>query len=147
MNAPTVINPKVRKVLPLCGSPLDAEVLAACRRIGAILAKDGLSYVDLAGVLPVEGTAPSHPTWNEEAWRTAARPPARPRPCRAYTPRQEQEHRARVRFCQNYPGRLTEWERGFVASVARLHGNLSIRQGDRLAVIVDLIERKGRCPC
>ncbi|MCJ2012671.1 hypothetical protein [Methylobacterium sp. J-076] len=72
------------------------------------------------------------PPFDTYAWR------------RAYTPRQEQEHRAHVRFCQNRAHRLTEWERGFIGNVARLHGNLSIRQGDRLAAIVDRIGRETR---
>jgi hypothetical protein len=66
---------------------------------------------------------------------------------RAYTPRQEQEHRARVRFCQNRAHRLTEWDRKFVGDVARLHGNLSICQGDRLAGLVDRLDREGRHAC
>ncbi|PJI54225.1 hypothetical protein CTI14_18085, partial [Methylobacterium radiotolerans] len=56
---------------------------------------------------------------------------------RAYTPRQEAQHRDRVRFCQSRPWQLTAWERSFVTGIARLHGNLSIRQGDRLAALTD----------
>src|SRR5207245_2959857 len=66
---------------------------------------------------------------------------------RAYTSKQEREHRARVWFCQNRPWQLTPWERGFVDSFAGLHGNLTIRQGDCLAVIVDRIEREARHAC
>ncbi|WP_267359515.1 MULTISPECIES: hypothetical protein [unclassified Methylobacterium] len=66
---------------------------------------------------------------------------------RAYTPRQDSENRARVRFCQDRAWRLNEWERGFLNNVARLHGNLTIRQGDRLAVLTDRLEMEGRSAC
>ncbi len=63
---------------------------------------------------------------------------------RAYTPAQESEHRARVRFCQSRPWRLTPWEREFLDNLARLHGNLSIRQGDRLAALTDRLDQEAR---
>ncbi|WP_143012340.1 hypothetical protein [Methylobacterium phyllostachyos] len=63
---------------------------------------------------------------------------------RAYTPRQEAQHRARIAFCQSCLWRLTPWERGFIGSIARLHGNLSIRQGDRLAALTDRLEWEPR---
>ncbi|MCJ2065749.1 hypothetical protein MKK63_24035 [Methylobacterium sp. J-088] len=66
---------------------------------------------------------------------------------RAFTPKQENEHRARVRFCQDRAWRLTEWERGFLNNVARLHGNLSIKQADRLAAMTDRLDMEVRQPC
>ncbi|KQS75461.1 hypothetical protein ASG32_27240 [Methylobacterium sp. Leaf361] len=66
---------------------------------------------------------------------------------RAYTPRQEAQHRARAAFCLSPSWRLTSWERAFVNNVSQLHGNLSIRQGDHLARIVDRLEWEGRRAC
>lgn len=126
---------KVVRLLPLLGSNMDHEALAAARAIGRILDGSGLGFTDLAAAIPaaetvdnVRGFEPR--PFDAYAWK------------RAYTPRQEQEHRARVRFCESRPGRLSAWERSFVANIARLHGNLSIKQGDRLAVIVDRIEKE-----
>lgn len=133
------IPPKVAKLLPMLGSATDHEALAAARAIGRILTGSGLGFTDLAAAIPAESfnfdnvqvECPGPRPFDAYAWK------------RAYTPRQEAEHRARVRFCLERPSRLTEWERRFVASVARLHGNLSIRQGDSLARIVDRIGREG----
>ncbi|MDN3570254.1 hypothetical protein, partial [Methylobacterium longum] len=66
---------------------------------------------------------------------------------RAFTPHQEQQHRAHVRFCQDRAWRLTEWERGFLNSVSRLHGNLTIKQADRLAAMTDRLDMEARRPC
>lgn len=134
------IPPKVAKLLPMLGSATDHEALAAVRAIGRVLDGSGLGFADLAAAIPAEAFKSDNVTlerpgprpFDAYAWK------------RAYTPKQEREHRRRVEFCQNRPSRLTEWERGFVASVARLHGNLSIKQGDRLAVIVDRIEKEAR---
>jgi hypothetical protein len=49
-----------------------------------------------------------------------------------------------VRFCQGQAWRLTAWEREFVNNVARLHGNLSIKQGDRLAAMTDRLDMEAR---
>ncbi|WP_243984178.1 hypothetical protein [Methylobacterium sp. E-046] len=66
---------------------------------------------------------------------------------RAFTPQQESENRSRVRFCQDRAWRLTEWERGFLNNVARLRGNLSIRQADRLAEMTDRLDMEVRRAC
>jgi hypothetical protein len=139
---PRPIPSKVARLIPMLGSDADHEALSAVRAIGRILDRSGLGFTDLAAAIPadetnvdnvhVERPAGPVPPFNVYAWR------------RAYTPRQEQDHRAHVRFCQNHMGHLTPWEVGFVQSVARLHGNLSIRQGDRLAAIVDRIGREAR---
>lgn len=136
------ISPKVARLIPMLGSAADHEALAAARAIGRILDREGLGFTDLAAAIPAGDdmnnvhvmAAPTGPVppFDVYAWR------------RAYTPRQEAEHRVWVRFCQSRPHGLTSWERHFINSVARLRGNLSIRQGDRLAVIVDRIEREAR---
>lgn len=142
------INPKVRKVLPLCGSPVDAEALAACRRVGAILAKDGLSYVDLADALAVESNAPDGPTWNERAWSAAAHPRARQarrRPC-AFTEKQAAEHRRMALWVRNAEaGRLSERERQFIRDVAHQRHGLSVAQADWLSAICDRLVMEARC--
>jgi len=142
---PRPIPSKVARLIPMLGSDADHEALSAARAIGRVLDRAGLGFTDLAAAIPGEGhdnvtALPPRPErhgntvrpFDAYAWR------------RAYTPRQEQDHRAHVRFCQNHIGRLTPWEVGFVQSLARLYGNLSIRQGDRLAGIVDRIGREAR---
>lgn len=142
----------VRALLPLCGAENDHEALGACRGIGRKLRAAGLDWHALADAIPTgepRGAArfefsrcPEKPFGAERirpfdacAWK------------RAYTPRQEAEHRARVRFCQDRAWRLTAWERQFVNSVSKLHGNLSIRQGDCLAAMTDRLDMEVRRPC
>ncbi|MCJ2098446.1 hypothetical protein [Methylobacterium sp. E-046] len=139
---PRPIPASVRALLPLCGAPNDHEALGACRGIGRKLQAAGLDWHALAAAIPVgEGqdnvTSLSHRPrpFNDFAWK------------RAFTPRQEQQHRARVRFCQDRAWRLTEWERGFLNNVARLHGNLSIKQADRLAEMTDRLDMEVRRAC
>lgn len=140
---PRPIPQKVRSLIPLLGSDQDFEALSAARAIGRVLDGAGLGFTDLAAAIPTGGTDLVD-TVNEVARRPTPHPFDAYAWRRAYTPRQEQDHRAHVRFCQNHMGRLTPWEVGFVQSVARLHGNLSIRQGDRLAGIIDRIGREAR---
>ncbi len=98
---------KVAKLLPMLGSATDHEALAAARAIGRILTGSGLGFTDLAAAIPAESfnvdnihvERPSPRPFDAYAWK------------RAYTPRQEAEHRARVRFCQERPGRLTNGNR------------------------------------
>lgn len=142
MSALVLIPDKIRRLIPMLGSGADHEALAAARAIGRILNKEGLGFTDLAAAIPavesvhlVDTSGACPPPFDVYAWK------------RAYTPMQEREHRARVRFCQSRLHRLTPWERDFINSVARLHGNLSIRQSDRLAVIVDRIEWEARHAC
>jgi len=141
MTATRPIPSKVARLVPMLGSATDYEALAAARAIGRVLSGAGLGFGDLAAAIPAAGPRRDNITLDRRpgprpfdvyAWR------------RAFTPRQEAEHRARVRFCQERPSRLTAWERNFVSNVARLHGNLTIKQGDRLAVIVDRIEKETR---
>lgn len=141
------INPKVRKVLPLCGSPVDAEALAACRRVGALLERDGLSYVDLADALPVQGAAPIGPAWDEKAWRAAAGPQNRPHHSRVrtFTERQSAEHRRMALWVRNAEaGRLSVREREFIHDIAHRRRELTIAQADWLAAICDRLAMEGR---
>lgn len=136
---------KVVRLVPMLGSPADHEALSAARAIGRVLDREGLGFTDLAASIPTGETTP--------ATRIPKPAAGSPRPFdafawrRAYTPRQEAEHRARVRFCQDRAWRLSEWERDFLANVARLHGNLSIKQGDRLAALADRLDMESRHPC
>lgn len=154
----------VRTLLPLCGAENDHEALGACRGIGRKLQAAGLDWHAVAAVIlasdrSASETFVSAPTQagmrRGEFSRRHEKPcaGARIRPFdayawkRAYTPRQEAEHRARVRFCQDRAWRLTAWEREFVNSVSKLHGNLSIRQGDCLAAMTDRLDMEVRRPC
>lgn len=165
---PRPIPASVRTLLPLCGAENDHEALGACRGVGRKLQAAGLDWHDLAAAIPAGETVdnvhsnglsrrrdnlggaaqfefsrrrekPTGAGWirpfDTYAWK------------RAFTPRQEEEHRARIRFCQDQAWRLTEWERGFLDNVARLHGNLSIRQADKLAVMTDRLDMEMRRPC
>ncbi len=150
MNPARPIPDKVRKLVPLLGSSSDGEALGAARAIGRVLNRGGQGFTDLAAAIPQAGrsrnakaarptvqrfSAATIPEFGAYRWR------------RAYTPRQEAEHRARVRFCQDRPWRLTSWERRFLSNIARLHGNLSIRQGDHLAALTDRLEHEERRAC
>lgn len=145
---PRFIPSKAVRLIPMLGSPADHEALAAVRALGRVLDGAGLGFTDLAAAISAEDTDTEQGALSRRPDNLGAGAQIRPFDVyawrRAYTPRQEQEHRSRVRYCQNRAHRLTEWERGFVNNVARLHGNLSIRQGDRLAVIVDRIGREAR---
>lgn len=155
MNAPAPINPKVRRVLPMCGSPVDAEALSACRRVGTILAKDGLSYVDLAAAVRVAGdpspadTSSRGPVWDDRAWRMAAGR-ARPHRRRAYTftPAQSGEHRRMALWVRNNDrGRLSCREREFIADISHQRRELTIAQADWLAVICERLALEERRAC
>ncbi|WP_342111821.1 hypothetical protein, partial [Methylobacterium sp. SI9] len=61
---------------------------------------------------------------------------------RAYTPRQEVEHRKRVQFCLSRPWCFSAKERAFLSDIEKLRGNLTIRQGDWLAALTDRLERE-----
>lgn len=132
---------KVVRLVPMLGSPADHEALSAARAIGRVLDREGLGFTDLAAAIPTgEG---------QDNVTTLGR---RPRPFdayawkRAYTPRQESEHRARVRFCQSRPWSFSARERTFLADIAKLHGNLTIRQGDWLAALTDRLDEELRTP-
>ena len=140
----------VRRIVPSLGSSVDGEALAAARAIGRALGRDGLDFHDLANAIPAGETKSDNVTLEHPGhWRGAA--PRGPIPPfdvyswrRAYTPKQEAEHRARVQFCQERTSLLTDWERGFLNNIARLRGNLSIKQGDRLAAMTDRLDQEAR---
>ncbi|MCJ2093122.1 hypothetical protein MKK67_11530 [Methylobacterium sp. J-072] len=164
MTMPRPIPASVRTLLPLCGAENDHEALGACRGVGRKLQAAGLDWHDLAAAIPInraelsERRDMSRQRDNLGAGAQSEFSRRREKPTgagwirpfntyafrRIYTPRQEAEHRARVRFCQSRPWHLTEWERGFLDNLARLHGNLSIRQGDRLAALTDRLEQEAR---
>lgn len=137
---PRPIPSKVARLIPMLGSDADHEAVSAARAIGRVLHRAGLGFTDLAAAIPTGAIKPDNVRLEQPgprpfdayAWR------------RAFTPKQERDHRANIRFCENRIHRLTDWERGFIANIARLHGNLSIRQGDRLAAIVDRIGWEAR---
>lgn len=64
---------------------------------------------------------------------------------RTCTPRHAQRYFVHSR--QNSAYRLSTWKREVVTKLGRLHKNVSISQVDRLASIVDRIEREGRHAC
>lgn len=154
---PRPIPESVRVLLPLCGAENDHEALGACRGIGRKLQAAGLDWHALAAAIPTGGPdvndlgGAAHFEFSRRREKPCASARIRPFDAyawkRAYTPRQESENRARVRFCQDRAWRLNEWERSFLNNVARLHGNLSIKQADRLAVMTDRLDMEARQPC
>ena len=153
MNAPSLIPMKVRAILPLCGSAIDGEALGACRAVGRVLDAAGLDFRDLAAAIPIGESAadPDQSSRRREKPCGAARfrgpiPPFNVYSWRrAYTPSQEAQNRRQVAYCQGQRWRLSPRERSFIDNIARLHGNLSVRQGDWLAVLTDRLENVGRC--
>lgn len=147
MTAPAAINPRALRVLPMLGSPVDAEALSACRRVGAILAKDGQNYNDLATAIRVAGEATaSGPTWDSAAWDAAG---AYVRPYRrkkyTFTPAQASEHRRQALWVRNAEaGRLSQRERQFITDICHQRRELTVAQADWLAVIHERIAMENR---
>ena len=147
MTVTTTINPKALRVLPMLGSPVDAEALSACRRVGAILAKAGQSYNDLAAAARAAGEVPaSGPTWDSAAWDAAG---AHVRPYRrkkyTFTPAQASEHRRQALWVRNAEaGRLSQRERQFISDICRQRQELTLAQADWLAVIHERIAMENR---
>ncbi|MCJ2023932.1 hypothetical protein [Methylobacterium sp. J-067] len=149
MTATTIRNPKVCRIMPMLGSSNDAEALSACRRVGAILEKDGQSYVDLAAAIRVEGDMrPGGPAWDDRAWRAATGTRPRPHHRKAYTftPAQSAEHRRMALWVRNADaGRLSDRERQFIRDIAHQRRELSVPQADWLAAICDRLVMEARC--
>ena len=147
MNTPRPIPSSVRALLPLCGAENDHEALGACRGVGRKLQAAGLDWHDLAAAIPTSETVMVEDLSRRRDNSCAG---ARIRPVdadawkRAYTPRPESEHRARIRFCQSRPWCFSARERTFLADIAKLHGNLTIRQGDWLAALADRLDQELR---
>lgn len=141
---------KVIRLVPMLGSPADHEALSAARAIGRVLDREGLGFTDLAAAIPT-GETVHNPDGSELSRRRDNSVGAnRIRPFdvyswrRAFTPKQEGEHRARVRFCQSRPWGFSAKERAFLSDIAKLHGNLTIRQGDWLAALADRLDQELR---
>lgn len=147
MTMPRPIPSSVRALLPLCGAENDHEAIGACRGISRKLSAAGLDWHDLAAAIPTSETVVVEDLSRRRDSSCAG---ARIRPFdayawkRAYTPRQESEHRARIRFCQSRPWSFSARERTFLADIAKLHGNLTIRQGDWLAALADRLDQELR---
>ncbi|GJE14572.1 hypothetical protein [Methylobacterium longum] len=153
MNTPGPIPSSVRALLPLCGAENDHEALGACRGVGRKLQAAGLDWHDLAAAIPASETL-HNVQGSGSSWRRDNPVGAnRIRPFdtyarkRVYTSRQESEHRSRVRYCQSRPWRFSARERAFLADIARLHGNLTIHQGDWLALLTDRLDQELRTAC
>lgn len=148
MTAPTAINPRALRVLPMLGSPVDAEALSACRRVGAILAKDGQSYSDLATAIRAASEPPvSGPTWDNAAWHAAAAAYVRPyrRKKYTFTPAQTAEHRRQALWVRNAEaGRLSQRERQFITDICHQRRELTVAQSDWLAAIHERIAMENR---
>jgi hypothetical protein len=139
----------VRALLPLCGAENDHEALGACRGIGRKLQAAGLDWHDLAAAIPVNaaelsrrrdmsrrrekgcGAATIRP-FDTYSWR------------RVFSPKQEAAHRSNVRFCLSRPWSFSAKERAFLSDIEKLHGNLTIRQGDWLAALTDRLDQELR---
>ncbi|MCJ2036390.1 hypothetical protein [Methylobacterium sp. J-068] len=134
---------KVIKILPLMGSLMDGEALNACRAVGRVLQHSGLTYQDLAAVIPT--TAVTETVDNGHGFE----PPPAYRPSRRkvsiFTPAQAAHHRRMALWCRNNErGRLTPREREFIANIASWRRELSIPQADWLVTICDRLEQEDR---
>lgn len=150
MTMPRPIPTSVRALLPLCGAENDHEALGACRGVGRKLRAAGLDWNDLAAAIPTGETVHIVHDVGLSRRRDNSGGASRIRPFEtyswrhAYTPRQESEHRARIRFCQSRPWCFSARERTFLADIAKLHGNLTIRQGDWLSALTDRLDQELR---
>lgn len=164
MNVASPIPPKIRTILPSLGSSVDGEALAAARGLGRTLAAAGLDFHDLAAAIPIKVSVPDtnpergmHCATAETHRPAAAREPheytgyrwreawAQHHRPRAYTPRQDAQHRAQAAYCRDHDrGRLNWRERNFVWNIANLRSGLTYAQGDWLASICDRLEFEDR---
>ena len=136
MNPRISIPPKITRIMPLMGSPVDGEALGAVRAVGRILEHSGLTYCDLAAAIP-QG-APSHGLGDGRFGPVPAYKPRR-RKIYVFTPGQTAHHRRiAIWLRDNERGRLSQKEREFVANVAGWRRELTIAQADWL---VDLVAR------
>jgi hypothetical protein len=134
------IPPKVAKILPLMGSPVDGEALGACRAVGRVLEHSGLTYRDLAAAIPTREAAPG--LGDSRLRPTPAYRPSR-RKVSVFTPAQAAHHRRMAIWCRNNErGRLTPREREFIANIASWRRELSIIQADWLTDITDRLEQE-----
>lgn len=147
---PRPIPASVRMLLPLCGAENDHEALGACRGIGRKLQAAGLDWHALAASIPTGETVHNLDGSELSRRRDNSGGASRIRPFdtftwkRAYTPRQEVEHRKRVQFCLSRPWCFSAKERAFLSDIEKLRGNLTIRQGDWLAALTDRLDRELR---
>lgn len=158
MKGSPTIPPKIRSILPLCGSSTDGEALGACRAIGRTLGTVGLDFHDLAKAIqtgPIKADnvhldRRSAPKWDDAQWRSASTRPApayRPsrRKASIFTPLQQAVHRRHALWVRNAEGgRLSDKERSFIASVVHQRHELSLAQADWLVDIVDRIDMEDR---
>ena len=141
---PRPIPTSVRALLPLCGAENDHEALGACRGIGRKLQAAGLDWHALAAAIPV-GDVIDNNVNNDKAGDTSQiRPFDAYAWKRAYTPKQEVEHRKRIQFCLSRPWCFSAKERAFLSGIEKLRGNLTIRQGDWLAALTDRLDQELR---
>jgi hypothetical protein len=140
LNQRIAIPPKVAKILPLMGSPVDGEALGACRAVGRVLEHSGLTYQDLAQAIPTTRTY-------EQPVSMGPTPAYRPsrRKVSVFTPAQAAHHRRMALWCRNHErGRLTPREREFIDNVAYSRREISISQADWLTDITDRLEQEER---
>lgn len=148
MTARPAIPEKVRRIVPLLGSPNEGEALGACRALARVLAGSGLDFGDLAAALPIgpemstadhppaapsRAPAPSYQDWRGE-WAGRFRRP------RTFTPRQEARQEAMAAFCRAHGTRLGPRERAFVGSIRPCLDGLTTLQADWLNDICARLE-------
>ena len=140
MNQRISIPPKVVRILPLMGLPIDGEALGACRAVGRVLEHSGLTYRDLAQAIPTKQSCDQPISMGP----VPAYQPSR-RKVSAFTPAQAAHHRRMALWCRNNErGRLTPREREFIANIASWRRELSVGQADWLTDITDRLEQEDR---
>ena len=157
MTMPRPIPASVRALLPLCGAENDHEALGACRGVGRKLQAAGLDWHALAAAIPAAdcpGARTIVPAPEQAGGFSRRRAKAtaggwiRPFDAHswrhAYTPAQESEHRARVRFCLSRPWSFNAKEWAFLSDIEKLRGDLTVRQGDWLAALTDRLDQELR---
>ena len=107
MSNPTMLTPRLGKLVVLLGSDRDGEVIGAARAIDRVLKSSGRDWHDLAATLSVPTSIPSA-DWRGEA-----------------------------RFCAGNAQRLSERELDFLATLARYRSSPSGKQLSWLQSIAD----------
>ena len=105
---------RLAKLLGMMGSAHDGEVVNAARAADRLVRDSGLRWPDIAMSAPPRGSNGNGPGFDP------------------------------ITFCLARPWSLTDWEEGFLRSIARQHRRLSTKQWGVLARIVAKVRAGGR---
>lgn len=133
--------PKVCRIIPILGSPVDGEVLAGGRALDRLLTGARLDLHFLAARIAGE-------PWESTSAVPAPQPAHRPTRCprsSVFTEKQSAEHHEMARWClDNDRGRLKPKDRKLLVNIVARRFELSIDQADWLVGLTDHFDQEDR---